>query len=78
MRNLTLKFVRERTTKNTFRFAEQSANPVVGTLYVKKWAHSSLGAPENLTVTIAAASVTHGSKFKSETSSTTTSNSSER
>ncbi|HUY09229.1 MAG TPA: hypothetical protein VMW80_07225 [Candidatus Dormibacteraeota bacterium] len=54
--NLTL----ERETKNTVRFAEDesgqlpdhSGSPVVGTLYLQKAAHSRLGSPERITVTI--------------------------
>ena len=48
-------FVMERETKNTVRFQEEANGkpPVVGTLYVQRWA---LGQPlpERLTVTIEA------------------------
>jgi hypothetical protein len=50
-------FVKERETKNTVRFAEQTtddATPVVGTLYVQNDALSALGNPDSLSVTIAA------------------------
>jgi len=50
----TLVFVVERETKNTVRYQEETAGkpPVVGTLYVQRWA---LGepVPQQLTVTIA-------------------------
>jgi hypothetical protein len=42
-------------TKGTWRFEEQTANdaePVVGSLYVKKHALTSLGSPDKLTVTV--------------------------
>ena len=56
--NLTL----ERETKNTVRFAEDERDqpadhpgtPVVGTLYLQKAAHTTLGAPSQITVTIEA------------------------
>ena len=52
----------ERETKNTIRFAEDEAgqppdhpgSPVVGTLYLQKAAHSKLGSPKRITLTIAA------------------------
>ncbi len=52
----------ELETKNTIRFAEDEADqladypgtPVVGTLYLQKWAHAKLGAPEQITVGIEA------------------------
>ena len=49
----TLTFTMERETKNTIRYQEETEGkpPVVGTLYVQRWA---LGepAPQRLTVTI--------------------------
>jgi hypothetical protein len=57
-KQLTVKFVRERETKNTVRFAEVPRDPkqpealVVGTLYVQKAALDEIGTPDNLTVTI--------------------------
>ena len=57
MERQTLVFVRERETKNTVRFQEEANGkpPVIGTLYVQRWA---LGEPlpQRLTVTIEAAS----------------------
>ena len=58
MERQTLVFVTERETKNTVRFQEEATSgkpPVVGTLYVQRWA---LGEPlpQRLTVTIEAAS----------------------
>ena len=41
MGKFTLTFLRERETKNTIRFAEQpqaGTPPVVGTLYLQRWA----------------------------------------
>ena len=58
MERQTLVFVTERETKNTVRFQEEASGkpPVIGTLYVQRWA---LGEPlpQRLTVTIEAASV---------------------
>ena len=57
MERQTLAFVTERETKNTVRFQEEASGkpPVIGTLYVQRWA---LGEPlpQRLTVTIEAAS----------------------
>ena len=57
MERQTLVFVTERETKNTVRFQEEANGkpPVIGTLYVQRWA---LGEPlpQRLTVTIEAAS----------------------
>ncbi len=57
MERQTLVFVTERETKNTVRFQEEAGGkpPVIGTLYVQRWA---LGEPlpQRLTVTIEAAS----------------------
>ena len=56
MEQQTLVFVMERETKNTVRFQEETNGkpPVVGTLYVQRWA---LGQPlpQRLSVTIEAA-----------------------
>lgn len=51
---LVLGFRRERETKNTVRFEEAVSDtpPVVGTLYVQKWALHRLGEPAAITVTI--------------------------
>ena len=55
METQTLTFTVERETKNTIRYQEQTKGkpPVVGTLYIQRWA---LGepAPQKLTVTIRA------------------------
>ncbi len=54
---LELSFQRERETKNTVRFEEQvtDAPPVVGTLYLQKYALNRLGNPDCLRVAIEAA-----------------------
>ena len=56
MERQTLVFITERETKNTVRFQEEASGkpPVLGTLYVQRWA---LGEPlpQRLTVTIEAA-----------------------
>ena len=56
MERQTLVFATERETKNTVRFQEAANGkpPVIGTLYVQRWA---LGEPlpQRLTVTIEAA-----------------------
>ena len=54
---LDLSFQRERETKNTVRYEEQvtDAPPVVGTLYLQKYALNQLGNPDCLRVTIDAA-----------------------
>ena len=48
-----------RETKNTVRYEEVESEsgepPVIGTLYVQKWALRRLGSPEKLTVTLTAA-----------------------
>ena len=57
MERQTLVFATERETKNTVRFQEEASGkpPVIGTLYVQRWA---LGEPlpQRLTVTIEAES----------------------
>jgi len=54
---LELSFERERETKNTVRYEEQVMDepPVVGTLYLQKYALNRLGNPDRLRVTIEAA-----------------------
>jgi hypothetical protein len=49
---VTLRRVKE--TKNTVRYEESESDqpPVIGTLYVQKWAVHRLEDPEMLTVTI--------------------------
>jgi len=52
---LTLTFEKEKETKNTVRFQERERDdgpPIIGTLYVQKYALKQLGNPETLTVTI--------------------------
>jgi hypothetical protein len=57
MERQTLVFVMERETKNTVRYQEEAIGkpPVVGTLYVQRWA---LGQPlpQRVSVTIETAS----------------------
>jgi hypothetical protein len=48
---MELKFVFEKETKNTYRFEELSASPVVGYLYIKKAAFVNK-QPNKITVTI--------------------------
>lgn len=51
-RLFTLKFTREKETKNTVRYKEMPESgqpPVVGTLYVQQWA---AGGAQELVVTI--------------------------
>jgi hypothetical protein len=45
---------RAKETKNTVRYEEPESGdpPVIGTLYVQKWAMHRLGDPETLTVTL--------------------------
>ena len=59
---LELSFQRERETKNTVRYEEQvtDAPPVVGTLYLQKYALNRLGNPDSLRVTIEAAAAGAG------------------
>jgi len=54
---LELSFERERETKNTVRYEEQVMDepPVVGNLYLQKYALNRLGNPDRLRVTIDAA-----------------------
>ena len=54
----------ERETKNTVRFQEDEQQgddhpgaPVIGTLYLQKFAWASLGKPEHVIVELAAATV---------------------
>lgn len=56
---ITVEFSAERQTKNTIRFAEVENDlgpaPVIGTLYVKKWALGQMGSdkvPSKLRVTM--------------------------
>ena len=48
----TLTFELEKDTKNTYRFQEvaKGAPPLIGTLYMQKWAFET--APKTITVTI--------------------------
>lgn len=50
MEKQTLTFTKEKETKNTFRYAEDTKGkpPVLGTIYIQKW----LAPPDKLTVTI--------------------------
>ena len=59
---IELSFQRERETKNTVRFEEEvtDAPPMVGTLYLQKYALNRLGNPDCLRVTIEAAAVGAG------------------
>lgn len=48
---MELKFAFEKETKNTYRFKELSASPVVGYLYIKKAAFANK-QPNKITVII--------------------------
>ena len=54
---LTLRFARERETKNTIRYQElaEDSEHVVGSLYVRKAELVRLGDPHELTVIVRAA-----------------------
>lgn len=57
VKELTATLVQERETKNTVRFMEEETidgPPVVGTLYVQKYALKRLGNPTKITITIKA------------------------
>ena len=59
MESITIRLRKERETKNTIRFEEMENEegnpPLVGTLYVQKWALKRLGDPERLTLRLEAA-----------------------
>ena len=56
MTDITIQLKKERETKNTIRFEEtenaEGNPPLIGTLYVQKWALKRLGDPEMLTLTL--------------------------
>ena len=54
---LTLRFERERETKNTIRYQElaEDGEHIVGSLYVRKAELARLGDPRELTVIVCAA-----------------------
>ncbi len=58
MEELKAKFVVEKETKNTVRFQEVESDsaPILGTLYIQKWALRKLGngTPKMIEVTIKA------------------------
>jgi hypothetical protein len=54
-KSVDLEFSQEKETKGTVRYSEDSDEPKVGKLYIKKDAAKELGNPKNLNVTIAAA-----------------------
>ena len=58
MEPLQVTLRREKETKNTVRYEEMETHdpPVIGTLYLKKWAFHRLEDPETITVTIGSAS----------------------
>lgn len=53
---LEVEFRREKETKNTIRFEEVESEtgdpPVIGALYLQKWAVKRLGDPQKLKVTV--------------------------
>ncbi len=53
---IEVEFRRERETKNTIRFEEVESEsgdpPVIGSLYLQKWAVKRLGDPQKLKVTV--------------------------
>ncbi len=58
MAEITIQLKKERETKNTVRFEEteneEGNPPLVGTLYVQKWALKRLGNPEKVTLRLEA------------------------
>lgn len=57
-KSVEITFNFERETKNKVRYAEvtsRNAEPKVGTLYMTKTVATTLGNPEKITVTVAAA-----------------------
>jgi len=51
----TTSFVFEKSTKNTHKFNEEPADgsaPIIGSLYLQKWAVPSAGPGTRLTVTV--------------------------
>lgn len=56
MPRITIHLRRERETKNTVRFEEteneEGNPPLIGTLYVQKWALKRLGEPDELALTL--------------------------
>ena len=54
MSHITIQLRKERETKNTIRFEEMENEegnpPLIGTLYVQKWALKRLGDPDVLTL----------------------------
>lgn len=56
-KQLSATFSKEKETKNTIRFAEDVDNeaPIVGTIYVQKYALNRLSNPSKIKVTIEAA-----------------------
>ena len=55
MEKLELVFEQEKETKNTVRYQEVADDePVVGTLYVQKWAAKKLGNTTKIKLTIEA------------------------
>lgn len=49
---LSIKMIKERETKGTFRFKEMTDDPYIGTLYIKKRAFKDSSVPDMITVTI--------------------------
>jgi hypothetical protein len=53
---IEVEFRRERETKNTIRFEEVESEsgdpPVIGSLYLQKWAVKRLGDPQKLKVMV--------------------------
>jgi len=51
---MELVFERDKETKNTVRFVEQATDqpPVIGIIYIQKWAMKSLGDPDTLKITV--------------------------
>lgn len=57
---LEVTFDKDRETKNTVRFEERAGEdpPIIGTLYLQKWALRRIGDPTALRVTIDAGEAT--------------------
>jgi hypothetical protein len=52
---MQVELVREKETKGTFRYAEESEHPLIGMVYIPKSTLDQLGNPERLKVTLEAA-----------------------
>lgn len=49
---IKIEFTKEKETTGTIRYKEDSEEPKVGFLYLKKQTYADLGDPQKLTITI--------------------------